>query len=223
MLVVNGKVVFTALEELVDSKHTALLLIDLQNDYFIPGGYGDKLGGDSSILHQIVPPTKRTLEAARCTGILVVHVQATYLPDHLAESPAYLRLQLLRTNYRSGTTFKGLPTRAIEGTWGWQIIDELTPLPNEIVVKKNRSSAFMGSNLDMILRSNGIRSVVIVGQTTDSCVLSTAKDAGFFDYYPILVRDCIASPRSKNHDAALIILSWDIDVVDSQELIEIWK
>ena len=80
MLLVNGKEVFTTLEERVNPKHTALLLIDLQNDFVMPAGYFGKLGWDVSPLRQIVPRVRRVLQAARHSGVLIIHVQMTHTP-----------------------------------------------------------------------------------------------------------------------------------------------
>ena len=223
MLVISGKEVLTTLEELVTPKHSALLLIDLQNDYIVPGGYTDKLGGNSSAVAQIIPRIKGVLEAARRNGVLVIHVQMTLFPNFVAESPACLRGRLLLTHYKGGEPFEKLPTRCIEGTRGWQIVDELTPLPNEIVVKKQRTSAFMGTNMDTVLRSNGIKSVTIVGIATSGCVLATAIHATLLDYYPIVLRDCVAVGMPEPHNAALLVMSQYMDVLESEEVLKIWR
>lgn len=223
MLVFNGKEVFSTLEELVAPKHTALLLIDLQNDYLMPGGYHDKLKWDNSACRQIVSPVKRVLEAARHSDVLVVHIQMTLYPGYLADSPASLRSHLLKMGLKGSVSIEKLPIRCIDGTWGWQRIDELTPLPNEVVVKKHRSSAFIGTDLDMILRSNGIKSAVITGLVTQGCVMATALDALLFDYYPILLQDCIASPSSELHDAAFLVMSHKMDTAVSEDVFKIWS
>jgi len=220
--IINGKEVFTTLEELVNPKYTALLLIDLQNDFIMPGGYLGKLGHDVSALHQIIPQVQTVLEAARRSGVLVIHVQMTTYPNCITESPVYLRARLLALGYKSGEYPERIPASCVEGTWGWQIVDELTPLPGEVVIKKSRFSAFIGTNLDIILRSNGIKSVAIVGVVTNSCVLATANDAPFFEYYPILLRDCLGSRKTELHDAAILIMSRGKDIVNSKEVIEIW-
>lgn len=222
MLVVNGKEVFTTLEELVNPRHTALLLIDLQNDFIMPGGAFDKQGKYSSALHEIVPNVKRVLEAARHSGVLVVHVQFTCYPDFLVESPVALHQRLLRTGYTSGDTIEKLVPDCIQGTWGWQVVDELAPLPNEVVVMKHRQSAFIGTDLDMILRSNGIKSVCIVGLVTQGCVLATATDAVFFEYYPVILRDCVGSRKPTVHEAALLVMSSSKDITSSEKVLEIW-
>lgn len=222
MLVVNGREVLTSLEELVNPRQTALLLIDLQNDYIMPGGYFDKQGWTSA-LRQAIPQVKRVLEAARHSDVLVVHVQKTLYPDFLAESPVALHRRLLRQGYRSVDSVDKLLPSCIEGTSGWQIIDELAPLPNEVVVKKHRPSAFVGTNLDIILRSNNIKSVIVVGFVTQGCVMATANDAMAFEYYTVVLRDCVASDKRRLHEAALLIMSHVKDIADSKEVIEIWS
>lgn len=222
MLSIGGKEVLTTLEELVNPKHTALLLVDIQNDFIMPGGYADKLGDDLSAGQQIVPRVKRVLDAARRSGVLVVHIQMTYYNDYLAESPATLRHLLLRAGLKDSPSIEKLPVRCIEGTWGWKIVDDLAPLPNELVVRKHRASAFIGTNLDMLLRSNGIKTVTIVGVVTHGCVFSTANDAPIFEYYPVILRDCVATYKKELHDAALLIMGQARDVVDSSEVINLW-
>ena len=222
MLVIKGKEVFTTLEELVEPKHTALLLIDLQNGYTMSGGVIDKRGQNRSALLQIIPPVKRVLEAARSSGVLVVHVQMTRYADLWTESPASLRAFLLHSDYKSGDPSDKLPTHSTLGTWAWQIADELTPLPTEIVVRKHRPSAFIGTDMNQILRSNSIKTVAIVGAVTEGCVMATAKDAQLFDYYPVILQDCIASGHQARHDAAFFLLSEDMDVADSEEVLKIW-
>ena len=222
MLLISGKEVLTTMEELVNPKHTALLLIDLQNDFITPGGYLDNLGRDISRLRGIVERVGQVLEAARSYGIPVVHVQMTMYPKFLSDSSASMRGLLLRTGCMDSDSVDKLPPLCIEGTWGWQIVEELRPLPHEVVVKKNRPSAFIGTNLDIILRSNGMKCVTIVGVLTDSCVMATANDASFLGYYPVLLRDCVASHKQELHEAAFLIMSQAKDLPDSEEVLEVW-
>ncbi len=128
----------------------------------------------------------------------------------------------MRRGPKSSDFIEKLSSPCIEGTWGWQIVEELAPLPDEVVIKKNRSSAFVGTNLDMILRSNGIKSVALVGVSTSGCVMATAYGALFSEYYPVLLRDCVASTKAESHDAALLIMSGAMDIADSEEVLEIW-
>ncbi|MFC2016704.1 cysteine hydrolase family protein [Chloroflexota bacterium] len=221
MQVINGKEVFTTIKELADPGYTALLLIDIQNDYITRGGIRGGLG-DQFVLGQFVPNVKRVLEAARHSDILIVYLQFTMHPNFMAESPASLRGRLLRMGYKNGDSIDKLVPYCIDGTWGWQIIDELAPLPSETVIKKHRNSSFIGTSLDMILSSNGIKSVVIVGLVTHACVLATAIDAQSFGYCSIILRDCVISHKPMLHDAALLVMSESKDVVDSREILKVW-
>lgn len=221
MQIIYGKEVFTTIEELVDPKHTALLLIDIQNDYITSGGIFSKLGYQFELIH-FIPNVKRVLDAARNSNIFVVHVQYTLHHNFMADSPASLRSKLVRIGYKSGDSIGKVVPYCIDGTWGWQIIDELAPLPNETVIKKHRYSAFMGTSLDMILSSNGIKSVVIVGLASNGCVLASAIDTQSYGYCPVILRDCVLGRNSVLNNAALTIISAIEDVVDSREVLSVW-
>lgn len=220
MQIVNGKKVFTTLQELTEPKHTALLLIDIQNDYISPGGVWAKTG-EKFELGQFVPNVKRVLDSARRNGVMVVFMQFTTHPNFIEESPASLRGRLLRAGDQNGK-HGDLTSYCIEGTWGWQMIDKLTPLPGEFVLKKHRLSSFYGTSLDIILSSNGIKSIVIAGLVTHGCVLATVLDAQPMGYYPVLLRDCIVSHKPQLHDAALFLMSESKDVIGSKELLAVW-
>jgi nicotinamidase-related amidase len=223
MLTVQGKEIFTTIGELVDPRYTALLLIDIQNDYIAPGGYFDKMGNDLSAVRQLVPRVKSVLEAARRSNVLVVHVRKTLYPDLLAESPCNLRSRLVRLGDDSTDYSKKLLPYCIDGTWGWRTVEDLSPLTNEVVVRKHNTSAFASTTLPVILKSNDIKSVVISGLATNGCVLATALDAPCNGYYAVVLSDCVASTRGVLHDAALSIMSQCIDVVNSGQVLDVWK
>jgi nicotinamidase-related amidase len=111
----------------------------------------------------------------------------------------------------------------VEGTEGQQIIPELAPKPGDVIVRKYRSSGFWGTNLDMLLRSNAIKSIVVTGATTEGCVESTARDGLFNDYYVIVPEDCVASDDPAQHDASLLLMRHRFDVVPSSEILEMWS
>lgn len=220
MIEVNGKTVFTTLEELADRGHTALLVVDMQNDFCAPGGNDDKQGIDISMFQETIPRIRKLLGAARETGVFIVHIQNTAFPNHLSDSPAQIRflMKLSRENIERG----GVES-TLDGTWGQQFVPLLAPLPNEMVVKKYRSSGFWGTNLDMILRSNGIKTVVSTGCTTEGCLESTARDAMFNDYYVIVPPDCVASDDIKQHEASLLLMAHRFDLFMSEEIISYWR
>ncbi|MFC1963677.1 cysteine hydrolase family protein [Chloroflexota bacterium] len=229
MITVDGRKMLTTMEELVDPAHTVLLVVDIQNDFCSPGGYFDKVGTDMSMIKMVPPRVKKVLESARRSGILVVHIQHTLYPNNAASSGSFLRMGYIKMVMKQGESTEVADQQpappagvALEGTWGWQIADEVAARPGEIIIRKHRSSSFSGTDLDMMLRTNDIKSVVVVGLVTEGCMGMTAIGAQFCDYYPIVLRDCVASGNRELHEAMLLILSNRMDVVDSSGVLEIW-
>ena len=220
MITVNGQQVFSTMEEITDPKHTALVVIDAQNDFCHPKGLMGVNGHDMSTMKPAFAQIDKLLTAARAAGVLVVYIQNQMLPGKRSTSGAWLRF----------LTAKDRTTAMIDeqhcclvDSWGAEIVDELKPLKDEIVVKKWRSSAFVGTNLDMILRVNNIKSVVCCGFVTQGCVESTARDAGFYDYYPVVLEDAVANSHPELHAASLMIQRTRYDVVPSAAVRSIWE
>ncbi|MCW2761497.1 MAG: hypothetical protein JWR85_1698 [Marmoricola sp.] len=221
MIEVEGKQVLTELDELVAPHHTALLLIDMQRDFIEPDGCFGRMGIDLTMYDDTRPRLAALLEAARGQGVLVIHVQNTALPDRMSDSPAHIRFNLrMHEQARSG----GPPLRyTIPGTPGYEFIEELTPRQGELVVEKYRSSAFWGTNVELLLRSNGIQTVVVGGCTTEGCVESTARDAQFSDRYVVIAEDCVASDDRAQHDASLVLMRHRFDLASGAEIAGIWR
>jgi len=217
---IEGKQVFTELAELVDPAHSALVIVDMQRDFCQPGGAFDRLGVDISMYPPVIPRIAALLEGARAAGVLVIFIQMTVLPGRLSDSPAQMRFNLrlhLQTN-------GGEPLRyAADGSEGQEILPELAPREGELVVKKYRSSAFWATNLNMLLRANGIESLVVSGCTTEGCVESTARDALFNDYYVVIVEDCVASDDRAQHDASMLLMRHRFDIATSADVLGIWE
>lgn len=220
MIEVEGKQVFTELAELADPAHAALLVVDMQCDFVDEQGAFGRLGVDMTMYPAMRPRLAGLLAAARATDLLVVHIQMTALPGRRSDSPAWLRFNLrMHSSARAG----GPALRYTEaGTRGHDFVDELRPVAGELVVPKWRSSGFWGTNLDLLLRSNGIQTVVVTGCTTEGCVESTARDALFNDYYVVIVDDCVASDDRAQHDASLLLMRHRFDVVPSAALHSVW-
>ena len=218
MIEVDGKQVFTELSELVDPAHTALVVVDVQNDFCAPGGAFDRLGIDMSMYPALLARLERLTGAARVAGVLVVYVQMTTLESGRSESPAQIRF-----NMRLHASHTGEPLRyALDGSPGHEILPELAPAPGDLVIKKYRSSGFWGTNLDLVLRSNGIRSLVVTGCTTEGCVESTARDALFNDYYVVIPEDAVASDDRAQHEASLLLMRNRFDVATTDEILGMW-
>ncbi len=221
MIVVDGKAVFTELHELVDAAHTALLLIDMQCDFVEPDGVFASMGVDVSMYSELRPALARLLEEARRSSVLVIHVQNRALPDRKSDLPAQIRFNLrMHKEYRGD----GAALRySVPGTRGHDIVADLAPLPDELVVHKYRSSAFFGTNLDLLLRSNAIKTVVIGGCTTEGCVELTARDAMFSDFYVVIATDCVASDDREQHEASMLLMRHRFDLANAQEISGVWR
>jgi nicotinamidase-related amidase len=216
---VAGKQVLTELEELVDPSRAALVIIDMQRDFVEEGFAFDRLGVDMTMYPPVRARIATMLAEARAAGVLVVHVQMTTLPGGLSESPAQLRFNL-RLHGQSHT---GPLRYTQQGDPGREFVDELAPRVGELVVPKWRSSGFWGTNLDLLLSSNGIETAVITGCTTEGCVESTARDALFNDYYVVIVEDCVASDDRAQHDASMLLMRHRFDVATSTDIIATWS
>ena len=221
MIDIEGKIVLTELAELVDPAHTALIMIDMQRDFIEPDGLFASLGIDLSMYAESRPRLASLLSAARRAGTMVIHLQNTALPDRMSDSPAQIRFNLrMHKDARRNQP----PLRyTIPGTPGHEFAQEFTPLENELVVRKYRSSGFWGTNLDMLLRSNGIKTVVIGGCTTEGCVESTARDAMFNDFYVVIAEDCVASDDRAQHDASMLLMRHRFDMAASDEIKRLWQ
>ncbi|MCW2914275.1 MAG: isochorismatase hydrolase [Actinomycetia bacterium] len=173
-----------------DPRHTALLLIDMQRDFVEPGGFGETLGNDVSLLRQVIPPLQEVLAAARAAGLMVVHTREGHLPD-LSDCPP-AKLNRGAPALRIGDA--GPKGRIlIRGEYGHDIIDELTPADGELVVDKPGKGSFHATGLDDVLREKGVRSLIVTGVTTEVCVHTTVREANDRGYECLVLSDCVGS------------------------------
>jgi nicotinamidase-related amidase len=111
----------------------------------------------------------------------------------------------------------------IEGSWGWQVMEALAPLPHEIVIDKRRPSGFHSTDLDAVLRKRAITSLIFMGVSTHGCVEATARDAELRDYYVTVVEDCVGAYDDTLHQAALVVMRSRYEVIDSARLLHAWN
>jgi nicotinamidase-related amidase len=169
---------------------TALIVIDMQRDFVDPGGFGEALGNDVSLLQQAVAPTRRVLEATRAAGVLVIHTREGHRPD-LSDCPP---AKLARGRLDNGIGDEGPMGRIlVRGEYGHDIVDDLKPLPGEPVVDKPGKGAFYATDLEAMLRVRGIRSLVVTGVTAEVCVQTTVREANDRGFECLVLSDCIAS------------------------------
>ncbi|HEY2041023.1 MAG TPA: isochorismatase family cysteine hydrolase [Jatrophihabitans sp.] len=220
MIKIDGKQVLTSLQELVDPARAALILVDMQKDFIDPDGEFARLGLDLSMYPAMRGQLAGLLAAARDAGVLIVHIQMTTLHNRLSDSPAQIRFNM---RMHESARADGPPLRYTEpGTPGHDFVEECTPRAGEPVVQKWRSSGFWGTNLDMLLRSNRIETVVMTGCTTEGCVESTARDAMFNDYYVVIAEDCVASDDPQQHAASLLLMRHRFDIAPAEQITAAW-
>jgi nicotinamidase-related amidase len=217
---VDGKQVCDSLTELVDPSRAALVLVDMQHDFVDPDGLFGRLGIDLTMYAEVRPRLAGLLAEARRAGVRVLHLQNTALPGGRSDSPAQVRFNL---RMHAAARRQGPPLcYTVPGTPGHAFIPELAPAADELVVRKYRSSGFWGTELDLLLRSSGVETVVVTGCTTEGCVESTARDAMFSDYYVVVVSDCVASDDQQQHDASMLLMRHRFDLATADEVAAVW-
>jgi ureidoacrylate peracid hydrolase len=210
----EAPLVALTLAEKVAPATAALLVIDVQNDYNHSDGYAGRRGNDVSVCQRMVPRLKAFVEAARAAGVMVIHTRNW----HRRETDSAAWLDRLARGGRQRNQ-----RAAIANTWGAEFY-EIIPLPGEEVVSKFRYDAFLGTNLEYLLRARGIRSVICTGTTTDVCVESTARAALMRDFHLVVVEDCCAAPDQDAHRASLKVLGSNFGEVATADRIEaVWS
>jgi ureidoacrylate peracid hydrolase len=207
-----------SLEQLVDTKTAALVVVDMQNDFCHSEGALAKQGQDVSLIQAMAPRLRRLLASARQTAIPIIHIRTHHSPW---------------TNSRAWTKRKlGQVVRCFPGSWGadWYegfepvLGDEWTPATHEYVVTKHRYSGFWDTDMDLILRSHGIETLIMTGEATNVCVETTARDGYMRDYSIVFVSDCTAAANQQAHDATLYNIRTHFGVVVSaDEIIAAWR
>ena len=192
MRTLYGKQVLDTLDEVVDPKHTAVLVVDLQE-----AGHDDVscLRGerDFSMVREVLPRLSGFLDEARAAGTAIVWVQ-------------------------NSTMVQG----AQGDTLDLNLLTGMGARPGEIAVRKTRPNAFMGTGLDVLLRRRGVQTTIITGITTEGCVDATALGASHLDFYSLVLEDCIASFNRELHESALAVLRYRCDCVLSSQVLAQW-
>lgn len=187
-----------------DPERTALIVIDMQRDFVEPGGFGETLGNDVSLLQAVVPPLRAVLAATRAAGITVIHTREGHVPD-LSDCPP-AKLNRGAPSMRIGDP--GPRGRIlVRGEYGHDIIDELAPLPGELVIDKPGKGSFYATCLQPVLREAAITSLVVTGVTTEVCVHTTVREANDRGYECLVLSDCTGSYFPEFQAAGLAMIA----------------
>jgi len=200
----------TTLKEMVDPKHAALLVVDVQNDFCHPEGVLAKQGRDITLIREMVPRLLSFIDQAKLFNLPIIFIKVSH--SRWEDSPVWLSQK---------RPFEKLVCS--EGSWGAEFY-KVVPQEADRIVTKYRFNAFIGTDLDLILRSRGIKTLIMTGVATNVCVESTARDGYQRDYYIVFLDDCTATYSLEEHKATL----FNIDryfgtVATSDQVVKAWQ
>ena len=213
----------TTLEELVDPEYAGLVVIDMQNDFCHQDGFFGRGGNDArghgqkpvdlNLIEEMAPNLLKLIDAARSAGIRIYFIRNFGDDRNL---PPMMRLRKLRI----GRTRVLCPEKA----WGGEQYDGFVPQPGDTVIKKHVNSAFIGTDLQEILKKDGIKSIMVTGVATNICCESTIRDGSMMGFYIVIPRDCVGGYNREAHEDSLSLIDFNWGwVTTSEEITALWQ
>lgn len=199
----------------IETAGTAVIVVDMQNDFGSRGGIFDRAGIDISMIRTVVGSTARVLAAARRSAVNIIYLKMGFQPDLSDLGGANSPNRMRHLHFGAGESLRapdGTDSRfLIRDTWNTDIVAELKPQPDDVVLYKHRFSGFYQTELDAILKKRGIKYLIFTGCTTSVCVESTVRDGMYRDYSCVVLEDCTAEPIGfglprSNHEASLLTI-----------------
>lgn len=184
------------LNNLLVRASSALLVVDMQNDNVSPDGRLAAAGVDIRPVRDLVPQIVSILRLARGAQVPVFHSRTVTLPGGASDSVAWRRVKrrvVVEADF------------CLKDSWGAEFHPDCAPCGREPVIEKHRSSAFHGTDLALLLRAQGVETLVIVGEQTPGCIEATFRDASQHDFVGVLVEDCVAAYDPHLHECALVL------------------
>ena len=208
------------LAEKVEPAATALVVVDYQNDFVAPGGALDKAGLFSEASATVHGPILEAIGGARAAGAKVLFLRCEY--NRPPDEPFLSDVWLDQARRRWHGLYTDIPV-CVPESWGADFYQDVRPEPTDLVVTKHRFGAFQGTDLDLVLRTNGIRTLVFTGVVTHVCVESTVRQAFFHDYFSIVISDAVAGWNETWHTTSLDVMDWGFaEVVPLSRVLESW-
>lgn len=215
-----AKEMLTSLEQKIDPRWAALLVIDMQNDFCADGGALHRSGLDVTPLRTPAKTIINLVDSAHRARAPVIFIRNVYnTPEGWYLSDVMLEHALRCWNGRYHT----IPM-CERDSWGGDFYDGIRPSESDLVIVKHRFNAFFNTDLDLVLRNKGIRTIVVCGVLTNVCVESTVRDAFFRDYYVVVPADCVGTLDDEFQRASLRNIAFGFGlVVKSQEIRQVWE
>lgn len=204
-----------SLDEWIDPRKSAVLILDMQNDFCSPDGAFAQRGLDISQARAIIPTINKVMSGARMAGIPIIVIR-----NRRGPTTRWAALENV-SRLRYGSNW--IPM-FVEGTWGAELVDDLDTAPGDILLDKNRYGSFTGTNLDIILHNFGVENLVVTGGATNVCVDSTVREGFMLGYNIVLVEDACAATSQAFHDGTLATTRlWFGRVEKAKDVLAIWQ